>query len=155
MFDPNEFLNGQVEGSNDTKFTNPPDNMSGDPYTGIASKVEIRQWQGKADPSKSGLALDIQWEIQDESVKTFCGRATVNVKQGLMLDITDSGQLDMGKGRTIALGKLREALGMNTPGQPFSFSMIQGRIAGLFVGHRDNEKDPESPFAEVRKVVKL
>ena len=155
MFDPNEFLNSTVEGTNDTKFTSAPDNMAGDPYTGVAAKVEIRQWQGKTDPSKSGLALDIQWELQDESVKTFCGRDKVMVKQGLMLDMTDGGQLDMGKGKNISLGKLREALGLNAPNQPFSFSMIQGRIAGLFVGHRDNEKDPESPFAEVRKVVKM
>ena len=154
MFDPNEFLNTTTTDTNDTKFVNPPDNMAGDSYTGIASKVEVRQWQGKADPSKSGLALDIVWEIQDESVKTYCGRNVVNVKQGLMLDMTEKGQLDMGKGKNLNLGKLREALGLNVSGQPFSFSMIQGRIAGLFVGHRDNEKDPESPFAEVRKVVK-
>lgn len=155
MFDPNEFLNSTTNDTNDTKFITAPDNMAGDPYVGIAAKVEVRQWQGKADPSKSGIALDIQWELQDESVKAFCGRDKVLVKQGLMLDISDSGQLDMGKGKNIALGKLREALGLNVPGQPFSFSMIQGRIAGLFVGHRDNEKDPDSPFAEVRKVMKM
>jgi hypothetical protein len=87
MFDPNEFLNSTVTDSNDTTLINPPDNMSGDGYQILATKVDCRTWQAKADPSKSGLALDIQWSIEDESVKTFCGREKVVCKQGIMLGL--------------------------------------------------------------------
>lgn len=151
-FDPNEFLNSTVTDSNDTKLINPPDNMAGDGYMILARKLDCRTWQKKDDPSVSGLALDIQWEIQDETVKTFCGRDKIFCKQGIMLDLTDSGQLDMAKGKNIDLGKLREALGLNTPGEPFSFSMIIGRMARGFVHHRVVGEDV---YAEIKRVAKL
>jgi hypothetical protein len=151
-FDPAEFLNATTSESNDTTMLPPPDNMSGDGYQILADKVNVRAWQGKADPSKSGLTLDIQWLIEDESVKAFCGREKVTCRQGIMLDLTDSGQLDMSKGRNIALGKLREALDLNTPGKPFSFSMIQGRMAKGWVQHR---VDGENIYAEIKRVGKF
>lgn len=151
-FDPNEFLDQTVDAANDTKLINPPDNMSGDGYTILAEDVKCRTWQKRDDPSVSGLALDILWEIQDEEVKMFCGREKILCKQGIMLDLTDSGQLDMGKGKNTGLGKLREALDLNTPGQPFSFSMITGRIAKGFVQHRVVGDDV---YAEIKRVAKL
>lgn len=152
MFDVESFLNQTVDGSNDTKVVAVPTSCNGkDLFLMLADKVELRQWQGKNDPSKSGLALDIQWTIEDEDVKAHCGREKVFVKQGLMLDMTESGQLDMGKGKNTGLGKLREALGINTPGQPFSFTMITGRMAKNGIKHRENPNDPESPFAEVSR----
>lgn len=150
MFDPAEFLEQTVTDSNDTTMINPPDNMSGDGYMILAGKVDCRTWQKKDDPSVSGLALDIQWEIQDEECKTFCGRDKIICRQGIMLDLTDSGQLDMGKGRNIGLGKLREALGLNVAGQPFSFSMVTGRLAKGFVQHR---VVGENVYAEIKKVL--
>ena len=152
MFDANEFLNSTVNTANDTKLINPPDNMAGDGYMMLAGKVDCRTWQKKDDPSVSGLALDIQWELQDESVKTFCGREKIICKQGIMLDLTESGQLDMSKGKNIGLGKLREALGLNTPGEPFSFSMITGRMAKGFVQHRIVD---DNVYAEIKRVAKL
>jgi hypothetical protein len=151
MFDVDNFLNQTVNDSNDTSLINPPDNMSGDGYMVLAGKVDCRTWQKRDDPSISGLALDIQWEIQDESVKSFCGRDKIICKQGIMLDLTDSGELDMGKGKNVGLGKLREALGLNTPGEPFSFSMITGRLAKGFVRH---EVKGEEIFVKIKKVLK-
>lgn len=152
MFDPNEFLNQTVDTANDTKLINPPDNMSGEGYQILAGKLDCRTWTKKDDPSVSGLALDIQWEIQDEAVKMFCGREKVICKQGIMLDLTETGGLDMSKGKNIGLGKLREALGLNIPGQPFSFSMIPGRMAKGFVQHRVNGEDI---YAEIKRVLPL
>jgi hypothetical protein len=151
MFDVDNFLNQTVNTSNDTSLINPPDNMSGDGYMILAGKVDCRTWQKRDDPSVSGLALDIQWEIQDEAVKSFCGRDKIICKQGIMLDLTESGELDMGKGKNTNLGKLREALGLNTPGEPFSFSMITGRLAKGFVQHRVVGEDI---YAEIKKVLK-
>jgi hypothetical protein len=151
-FDPNDFLNATITESNDTALLNPPDNMSGDGYQMIADKATVAPWQGKADPSKSGLKLEIQWQIEDENVKKFCGREKVMCRQSIMLDLNDSGGLDLGKGRNIGLGKLREALGMNVPGVPFSFQMISGRMAQGYVQHR---VDGENVYAEIKRVAKL
>lgn len=152
MFDANDFLNSTIAESNDTVLLNPPDNMSGEGYMIIADKVACRAWQGKADPSKSGLVLDITWLIEDEGVKEFCGREKVQCRQSVMLDLNESGGLDLGKGKNIGLGKLREALGMNVSGQPFSFGMIQGRIAKGFVQHR---VEGDNIYAEIKRVGKM
>ena len=148
MFNPDQFLDMQIEGQNDTKVVPVP---AGE-YTAMIEEVKVRQWQGKADPSKSGLTLDIQWSIDDPSVKELLGRDKVTVKQGIMLDLTDAGGLDMGKGRNIGLGRLREALDLNQPGRPFSFTMLTGRVARVSVSHRIAD---DNIFAEVKQVARM
>lgn len=148
MFNPEQFLDQQFTEANDTKLVPVPVGE----YTAIAGEVKCRQWQSKADPSKSGLTLDITWEIDDSAVKELLGRDKVTVRQGIMLDLTDSGSMDMGKGRNVGLGRLREALNLNQPGQAFSFSMIPGRLAKVAVTHRI---DGENIYAEVKSLARL
>lgn len=148
MFSPEQFLDMQVTESNDTKTIPVPVGE----YTAVIEEVKVRQWQSKKDPSMSGLTLDVKWSIDDSAVKELLGRDKVTVNQGIMLDLTDSGGLDMGKGRNIGLGRLREALGLNAPGQPFSFMMLSGRVGKVSVSHRI---DGENIFAEVKGVAKL
>ena len=148
MFNPDQFLDMQIEGQNDTKIVPVP---AGE-YTAMIEEVKVRQWQAKADPSKSGLTLDVQWSIDDASVKELLGRDKVTVKQGIMLDLTDAGGLDMGKGRNIGLGRLREALDLNQPGRPFSFTMLTGRVARVSVSHRIAD---DNIFAEVKQVARV
>jgi hypothetical protein len=143
-FDPNTFLNQTVDGAMDTKVTPCPVGE----YLAIADKVEAKQWSTK-DGSNSGMKVAILWDIQDDNVKALLGRDTVKVPQDIMLDLTDEGGLDLGKGRNVGLGRLREALGLNTPGEPFSFAMIQGRMARVAVSHRASGEDL---FHEVKKV---
>lgn len=147
MFDPQQFLDMPMEGANDTVSVPVP---VAD-YLAIVDKVDVRQWRKKDDPTVSGLALDLIWSIQDDTLKQFLGRDKVTCKQGIMLDLTESGGLDMGKGKNIGLGRLREAVGLNTPGQPFSFSMLLGQMGKISVKHR---VDGDSIFAEVKAVAK-
>lgn len=148
MFSPEQFLDMQVTESNDTRTIPVPVGE----YTAVAEEVKCRQWQSKKDPSMAGLTLDITWSVDDAAVKELLGRDKVTVKQGIMLDLTDAGGLDMGKGRNVGLGRLREALGLNTPGQPFSFMMVSGRVAKISVSHRI---DGENIYAEVKGVAKM
>lgn len=146
-FDPQAFLDSSITESNDTKIVPVP---VGD-YTAIVDKIVPRTWTSK-DGTQSGVALDILWIIEDQDVKTFLGRDTVTCKQGLMLDLTPTGQLDMSKGRNVGLGRLREAVNLNKPNEAFSFAMLPGQMAKVSVTHRQNPQDPEEVFAEVRKV---
>lgn len=148
MFNPDQFLDMQVTESNDTKLTPVPVGE----YVGVITDVKCRQWQSKNDPSKSGLALDLLYEIDDAAVKELLGRDKVTVKQGVMLDLTDAGGLDMGKGKNVGLGRLREATNLNTPGEPFAFSMLNGRIAKVSISHRIHE---DQIFAEVKAVARV
>jgi hypothetical protein len=146
-FDAQAFLDSSVVGSNDTKVIPVPVGE----YMGIIEKIAPRQWQSK-DGTSSGVALDIFWLVEDENVKQYLGRETVTCKQGLMLDTTPAGALDMSKGKNIGLGRLREAIGANDPSSPFSFGMLPGLSAKISVSHRINGEDT---FAEVKGVAKL
>lgn len=146
-FDPQAFLDSSVSGANDTKVIPVPVGE----YMGIIEKVLPRQWQSK-DGSSSGIAIDIFWLVEDANVKSYLGRETVTCKQGIMLDTTASGSLDMSKGKNIGLGRLREAVGANDPSSNFSFSMLPGLSAKISVTHRISGEDT---FAEVKGVAKL
>ncbi|UOF77844.1 hypothetical protein [Bacteriophage sp.] len=146
-FDPSSFLHATTTESNDTQLVPVPEGE----YIAIAEKVDMRQWKKKDDPSATGLALDITWNIDDAGVKAALGREKVTVRQGIMLDVTDDGTgLDMGKGKNVGLGKLREALDLNQPGRPFAPSMIEGRMCKVQVKHRLDPQDAEKIYSEVK-----
>lgn len=147
MFDADSFLNASIQGSNSTKVTPVPIGE----YHGVIEKVVPRQWQSK-DGSQTGVALDVFWLIEDADVKAFLGRDTVSCKQGIMLDISSTGGLDMAPGKNVGLGRLREAVGQNDASKPFSFQNLPGMSAKVGVEHRVNGEDV---FAEVKKVAKL
>ena len=130
-FDPQAFLEASITEANDTKVIPVPQGE----YVAIIDKIVPRTWTAK-DGTSSGVAVDIQWIIENDEVKAFLGRDTVTVKQGLMLDILPSGALDMSKGKNISLGRLREAVGQNKPGQAFSFQNLPGQMAKVTVSHR-------------------
>lgn len=148
MFDANSFLNMSTTEANDTKLVPVPEGE----YTAIATEVKADTWQSKADPSKAGLKLLVTWDIDSPDLKQELGRDKITVRQDIMLDTTESGGLDMGKGRNIGLGKLREAVGLNVPGQAFAPSMIQGRAAKVLVKHRVVD---DNIYAEVKAVAPM
>lgn len=148
-FDPTTFLNQTFEGSNDTKLVPVP---AGE-YLAIADKVDVKTWQSR-DGSSSGLKLEIVWDIQDDNVKEMLGREKITSRQQQMLDLTDTGALDMGKGKNVGLGRIREALNLNDPTQGFAFGMIQGQMAKVVVSHRPDNNDPEVMYDEIKRVAK-
>ncbi|MCA3705035.1 MAG: hypothetical protein INF12_18625 [Methylobacterium sp.] len=150
-FDPNAFLDTTVEGANDTVLVPPP---AGE-FLLIAEKIEAKAWSKKDDPSVGGLKLIVHWNIEDAGVKQTLGRDKITVKQDIMLDLVDgTNNLDMGKGKNVGLGRLREAIGRNTPGQPFSYSMIPGSMVKGTIKHRPDPKNADVIYAEVAAVAK-
>lgn len=145
-FDPTVFMNSTIEEANSTEQVPVPEGE----YLAIADKVEIVPWASK-DGSSSGLKAQIIWDVQDDAVKQLLDRSKVTIRQDQMLDLTEAGNLDMGKGKNVGLGRLRTAVDLNTPGQPFAFSMIQGRMAKVLVKHRVAN---DTIYAEVKGVAK-
>jgi len=145
-FDPTAFLNQTFDEALDTKLIPCPVGE----YLAIADKVEVKEWSSK-DGSSSGLKVEILWDIQNDDVKSLIGRDSVKVSQQQMLDLTEDSNLDLGKGKNVGLGRIREALDMNTPGEPFAFGMIQGRMATVKVSHRTYNDDI---FAEIKAIAK-
>lgn len=154
MFDPNQFLEVQLTEANDTVIRPVPEGE----YTAIVDEITSRTWTSRKDSSKSGVTLELIWSLDSPEVAKELGRDKVTVKQGVMLDLTEAGGLDMGKGRNVGLGRLREAFDLNKPGVPFSPTQFVGRLAKVAVKHRLGEAaDGGEPpiYAEVRAVARL
>jgi hypothetical protein len=148
MFDADAFLGSVVTGSNSTKVIPCPVGE----FPGVIDKIAARQWQSK-DGTKTGVALDVTWSVEDDAAKQETGRENVTVRQGLMLDLDANGGLDMSEGKNVGLGRLRAACGLNEG--EFSFNHLPGRMAKIKVSHRPDERDPEIVYAQVDAVAAL
>lgn len=141
-FDPEAFNNTTFNDANSTRFPVVPEGE----YAAIVKKKDWRTTE------KGSLILDIHWAIDDQGVKDSTGLAEPTARMSIFIDRTPTGGLDFSEGKNVKLGKLREALGLNQPGQPFSFNMIDGKPARVKVKHRlvDGET-----FTDVKDVTKL
>ena len=146
MFDPNTFLEQVVAEVGSTEAVPIP---AGE-YLAFIDKKEVTSWQKKDDPSVSGLKLKITWALEDAAVKELLSRDKVIVTQDIMLDLTDSGSLDMGKGRNVELNRLRAAVDLNVSG--FTFHQLDGRMARVTVKQDQDKNDPQKFYARVKAV---
>lgn len=152
-FDPNAFL--QASTSEQGSIVSVPVPVG--EYLAVISEVKARTWQSK-DGTKNGIAIDLVYDIDDAKVKEFLGRTKVTITQGLMLDLTEQGGLDMGKGRNVQLNRVREATGLNVAGQPFAPNMFAGRVVKLSVGNRPSDRPQDPPgtlFSDVLGVARV
>ena len=112
-FDPASLFDSTTTEVNDTKILPIPEGE----YLAVIESAEVKTWASR-DGLSSGLRLDVTWLIDDEAAKTATGRDKLTVRQGVMLDLNEAGNgLDMGKGKNVALGRLREATDLNAPVQ--------------------------------------
>jgi hypothetical protein len=142
-FDPDMFMNTQTTDANDTKFVPVPEGE----FDAVIEAITPKTAGDKP-------VLDVKWAINDEGVKVATGLPNPSARQTIWLDLTEQGGLDSSKGKNIGLGKLREALGQNTPGQSWSPGMLIGRVARIKIGHRSG-KEPGEVFADVKQVTAI
>ena len=142
-FDPDMFMNTQTSDANDTQYVPVPVGE----YNGVIGEV-------KAGTAGDKPVLNITWGIDDDEVRAATGLDKPTVRQTVWLDLTPQGGLDMGKGKNVGLGKLREALGQNTPGKPWSPGMLNGQVARVQISHRSG-KNPGEIFADVKQVTAM
>jgi len=137
-FDPSSFLDVTITEPSVKRAPLP----AGRDFVGIIGEVKARKWVGKADPSKSGVVMDVPIELDLSAYPDVnIGATKVTLTDGIMLEMTDSGGIDTAKGKNGKLRRYREALEMNTAGQPFSFRAMQGRTIKVKISHRTYEGD--------------
>ncbi len=139
-FDPQSFLDATI---NEPLVKRPP-LTAGRDFIGIIGEVKPRAWQGKKDPTQSGIAMDIPVEIDlsaypDEA--TRLGATKVTLTDSIMLDLTEAGTIDNSPGKNGKLRRYRESLDMNKPGDVFSFRAMQGRPIKVKINHREYQGD--------------
>lgn len=153
MFDPQTFMDATINDALDTKVTPCPVGE----FPGLITALKAKSGT-IANGERAGQewgALDVTIEIEDAGAKSITGRDKVFSHMFVMLDLTPEGMLDLGKGKNVKLGKLRDAVGLNVPGQTFSFPMMVGQRLIAKVSHRPDEKDPSILYDEVTAVRKI
>lgn len=147
-FNPETFMNTETTEALATKLVPVPEGE----YMAQISKIEGRKALNKQEEEVA--ILDVFWEIMDPEgkVQKVTGRDKSTVRQSIFLDITPEGGLATGEGKNIQLGKLRAALNQNKKGQKWSPAKLTGSVATVTIKHTPNEKDPESPYANISMV---
>lgn len=137
-FDPVIFEQMILEEANETEFTPVP---AGD-YQGFVQSAKVRAMEIKkgrrAGQTVPILTVTYALEDNDGKLKELLGRDIPTVRQDIWLDVNDTGGLSFGPNMNVQLGKLRDAVGMNKKGKPFSFTMLEG--AGPLLIHVVNEE---------------
>ena len=141
-FDPQSYLNATMTGANATVSKPVPVGI----YLAVLMKPEIKTWQGKKDPTMSGIKLSFQCEIQDP-VEGFSIKP--NVRGEIMLDTDDNGALKFGENDNVRLGRLRKALNMNDPAKPWTFAAFEGQMLKISVKHRVDPMDATKVYTEI------
>ena len=141
MFDEDAFMSNTTEGTMSTEFTPVPEGE----FQAVVSGVGVRSGEGEKGP---WAVLDIMWAVDDAAVAEETGMDNPKVRQSVFLDITPDGGLNLGKGKNVQLGKLREAVGQNGS-DAWSPSMLEGNVGIVKVEHRLYEG---RTFADVKAV---
>lgn len=148
-FDPALFL--------DSTFTaplirRPP--LAPQEYQSTISKVTIRPWKKKDDPTVGGLALDVVHEITvpvDQQQRI--GAEKVMLTHGGFIDLTPDGKgLDNSPGKNRTSRYYREATDLNKPGDTFSYRMLIGKMVKVRVINEMFENEPVDKIDSVAKL---
>ena len=147
QFDPSVFLDQTMTEASSTSRTPVPVGE----YQGITGEVSIKQATSKEGATLTFLEVPI--EIDSAEVrKALETDRNPSVRYSALLEFNDHGGIDTGKGKNVGLGRIREATGLNKPGEPFSFRQLAGRPLKVAIKHRT---DGENIYAEVRAVAPL
>lgn len=118
---------------------------------GIIKNTEFTSGESKKNPGEKFVKLVVNVEqIEGPDMETHIQRKSISGRLEYLCDINDRGMLDMGPGKNVGLGLLREALGMNQPGVPFKFSDMAGKPVALKAGIREDPNDPATKYQEWR-----
>ena len=148
VFDPDTFMHQEVETQMETIFT-PVNEGEYNAYIDTLEASTVNTQDRGTVP-----VLYVTYAITDDEVKEELEMEKPTVRQMLWLDFDEqTGGLASGKNKNIKLGNIREAVGQNIDGQPWSPTQLIG--AGpvvIKVGHRFNKETGEGPYADVQRV---
>lgn len=139
-FNPEAFLDAVMENPLERRIPLPV----GD-YTAIITKPSIRTWAKRSDPSVTGLALDLELQLEipaDVQAECQLDKPNMVLRDSIMLDLTAGGMLDDAPGKNKRMRQYREAVGMNNKGDKFSPRKLEGQAVLVRVTHEMWEGQP-------------
>lgn len=150
VFDPEKFMNSVTEDAGSTSLTPIP---TGE-YTAVVDDVEWREAKTKAGEAR--MIMRVIWRITDNDLANQLDRVPT-VRQDVWLDVDKrTGGLDFAKGKNIGVGRLREALGQNNPGQRWAPGMLKGAGPALLtITQRGDKENTDTIYNDVKSVGKI
>ena len=151
MFDPETFMNSELEGAMSTSLILiPPQDWPAKITKAVAKKAVV-------EGEDRGI-IDVQWCIEDPACVKVTKQEKNFAKQAIWLDFTfkdNQPALDFSEGKNVALGALREALGQNKERGKWQPQMLVGGLARIRIGHKPDRTNPEIIYNEVRRVAPI
>lgn len=141
-FDLDSLMEATITESNSTSLKPLP----ADDLPGVIDKVKLSQ--GEKD-GKTWVRMDVIYDVTCPAACEATGLEEPKALQAVFLDINPNGTLDNAEGKNIGLGRLREATGLNVPGQPFNFSMLEGKPVVVKIKNEPNKSDPQGGLRSV------
>ena len=149
QFDPQSFLDAQITEA----FVKRPPLPVGD-YTAVIGEIAARTWQGKKDPTKSGIAWDVPLTIEiPAAIQQELGltNSTITLQDSVMIDLTPNGTINTAPGANRRLRAYRDATDNNVPGKPFSARMLTGAVVTVKIAHDIWEDAPVEKISGIAK----
>lgn len=151
-FDPQAFLDQTM----DAPLVKRPPLEIGD-YIGVIGEITTRAWVSPKDSTKAGWAVDFPITVEvppSEQVRCGLTQPTLQLKDGFILDLTESKGLDMSPGKNGALRRYREACDLNKPGDRFNIRMLSGKVIRVKIAHREYPEGSGDMFEDIKGVAK-
>lgn len=124
-------------------------------YNAIIEDYKFNQGVSKKN-NENYVSMLITYSIIDDTGELARAIARPpKVSHTYFVDTNASGAFDFGQGKNVWLGKIRNAVGMNAPGQSFSFSMLKGQALRIVVSTEPSKDDPEVIYNRVKSVGRL
>lgn len=153
LFDPSVMLNVDVDAAMDTKVALAPEGR----YKWQITNVELKKFEAKEPGKKDSFRLELTCEADanqlaptGEKVADLIGRDKFIARYSGWADLTEDMKWELGTGKNVALGAIREATGLNTPGQPFRLGMLKGQVFSGDLKYRVDKEDSEKKYGEIR-----
>ncbi len=135
-FDPVAFLSTPTTESNEERPRIPPDF-----YIGTIGEIDLTKAKsgiyGKGENvGKPWMLLPVPIKLQlPPEVQALGLPSEFPLTDNVFIDLTASGGMDNAKGKNQRQFDYRKATGMNSPGEPFAWPMLQGRPIKIQVKH--------------------
>ena len=153
-FDPNVFLDATTTEVNEKRAAIPtenPDSTDG-LYTAIIGEIKTDSGTiGKGDNiGKPWVSMIIPLKLQfGPAVQGLGLPAEFQLIDRAFLDLTPQGGLDNSKGKNNQQRRYRDATGLNTPGEPFAWRMLTGKMVKVKISHELYEGNIQERVAQI------
>ena len=157
-FDADAFMSANVDAPMATNLAGVPEGE----YTAMVGEFDSTAFRTVTTTNRTTgqtqdrPVLEIPFLIQDAELKAKLGREHVSHRETFWLDMTPEGRLDTGPDKNVRLGQLRNALGQNVAGQPWSPSMLRNMgPVKIVIKTTSDKRDPEKKYTNITRYAKI